>query len=136
MGQGYFSCDVDTGKVVAKTDIRSDGTVGRYTYTSPDYIQGGHGHEEYESVDDFLREMNKDKSEPQWKRDKDDPDSINRRWKGNGYDLGINDLMSLSYSELQMIADVSIEGYVHSTFEMMTETLVSQAQPKTLILKK
>jgi len=35
-----------------------------------------------------------------------------------------------------MIADASIEGYVHSTFEMMTETLVSQAQPKTLILKK
>ena len=125
----WFSCDDETGKVVAKTEIKSDGTVRRYPYTVPDKIKEGHGDTWYDSVDDFMKDM------PKGSRDKDDPKSKDRPWRGNGYDLGVSDLMSLPYDELQMIADASAGEYIHSTLEIMSETLVSQ-QPKQLVLKK
>lgn len=127
---GYFSCDENTGEVVAKTEQRSDGSVHRYEYTKPDNIKEGHGHSSYNNMSDYLKG---DKARTP--RDKNAPESKNRPWRGNGYNLGINDLMTLSYSELQMIADASAESYVHSTFEIMSETLASQ-QPKQLVLKK
>lgn len=125
----WFSCDEKSGKVVAKTEIKSDGTVRRYPYTVPDKIKEGHGDTWYDNVNDFMNDK------PKGSRDKNDPKSKNRPWYGNGYGLGINDLMALSYGELQMIANASAESYVHSTFEIMSETLVSQ-QPKQLVLKK
>lgn len=127
---GYFSCDEKTGEVVAKTEQRSDGSVHRYEYTKPDDIRAGHGHSSYKSMDDYLKD-----EKARTPRDKDAPESKDRPWRGNGYDLGIDDLISLSYDELQMIADASAGEYIHSTFEMMAETLVLQ-QPKQLVLKK
>lgn len=128
---GYFSCDEKTGEVVAKTEERSDGSVHRYEYTKPGDISAGHGHSSYKSMSDYLKD-----EKARIPRDKDAPESKGRPWRGNGYNLGISDLMTLSYSELQMIADTTFDEYVHSTFEMMAETLVSQQPVKKLILRK
>ena len=62
----WFSADVDTGDVVAKTEIQTDGTVNRYEYTQPDNIKEGHGDTVYNSYRDFEndnpnREVSRDK---------------------------------------------------------------------------
>ena len=82
----WFSYDIDTGDVVAKTEIKEDGTVRRYEYTEPDNIKAGHGDKWYDNLDKFM------KDEPTGERDKNDPASINRPWFGNGFDLGINNI--------------------------------------------
>lgn len=79
----FFSYDIDTGDVVAKTDIQNDGTVNRYTYTVPDNIKEGHGDTWYGSVTDFMNDN------PIDSRDKNDPRSIGRDWKGNGYTFDV-----------------------------------------------
>lgn len=48
-------------------------------YTVPDDIKCGHGDTWYNTYDDFVND------EPACSRDKDDPDSINRFWSGNGH---------------------------------------------------
>ena len=82
----YFSYDIDTGDVVAKTDIQNDGTVNRYTYTEPDNIRIGHGDAWYNTVEDFMNDN------PSGSRDKDDPASIGRDWKGNGHIFNTSNL--------------------------------------------
>lgn len=79
----WFSSDVDTGDVVAKTIINGNGTVNRYEYTKSDNIKEGHGHKWYDSVDDFMNDN------PSGSRDKNSEDSVYRYWSGNGYDLGL-----------------------------------------------
>lgn len=86
MGWGWFSCDEDTGEVVAKTDVQNDGAVNRYEYTKSDDIKAGHGDTRYDSMDDFLN----DKPDIDTSRDKNDPSSIDRPWFGNGYNFGLN----------------------------------------------
>ena len=76
---GWFSCDKDSGEVVAKTDVQNDGTVNRYTYTKPDNIKEGHGDTWYNNINDFYNDN------PIDSRPKDAPESINRPWKGNGH---------------------------------------------------
>ena len=85
---GWFSCDEDTGEVVAKTDVQEDGTVNRYDYTVPDKIKEGHGDKWYKDMDKFLED------EPSGSRDKDDEESKDRPWYGNGYDLGLSKVES------------------------------------------
>lgn len=119
-----FSADVDTGEVVAKTEIKPDGTVRRYPYTVPDKIKEGHGDEEYDSLDDFI------KGNPSFKRDKDDPKSIKRRWYGQGYDLALELLSNLSIEELQKLLDITSENYIHTSEEMFV-----RGTHKQLILK-
>ena len=68
----WFSCDVDTGEVVAKTEINDDGSVNRYEYTVPDNIKEGHGDKSYESYEDFINDN------PSFERDKNDEESIYR----------------------------------------------------------
>ena len=90
----WFSSDSETGKVVAKTDIHNDGSVHRYEYTTPDNIKGGHGHKIYSNYSDY------EQDKVSWERDKNDSESIGKRWKGNGYDLGVD---GLSYDELLLL---------------------------------
>ena len=86
----WFSYDIDTGDVVAKTRINDDGSINRYEYTKPDNIREGHGDTVYDTYEDFVNDNpNKDLS-----RDKNDEASIYRYWAGNGFDLGINELLS------------------------------------------
>ena len=82
----WFSCDVDTGEVVAKTEINEDGSVNRYEYTVPDNIKEGHGDKYYESYEDFINDN------PSFERDKKDEESIYRYWAGNGFDLGMSEI--------------------------------------------
>lgn len=127
----WFSADIESGDVVAKTDIKDDGTVRRYEYTEPGNIRAGHGDKSYKSYEDFLDDH------PDYIRDKDDPESINRRWFGNGYDLGINDLLELTSDELRNIMQSSINNYVHSTVDLMIEEIeLEKKTAKQLILKK
>lgn len=84
----WFSANED-GEVVAKTDIKDDGTVRRYDYTVPDDIKQGHGDTWYESVENFLEDK------PTGSRSKDAPDSIKRRWYGNGFNLTLDELKTL-----------------------------------------
>ena len=84
----WFSANED-GEVVAKTDVQSNGAVNRYEYTVPDHIEKGHGDIRYDSMEDFLNDN------PSRVRDKDDPDSIDRRWEGNGYSMTLDDLKRL-----------------------------------------
>lgn len=84
-GCGYFSYDIETGDVVAKTVIHEDGSVNRYEYTVPDDIKGGHGDTWYDSYQDFVND------EPAGSRDKDDSESINRSWYGNGHKESYSD---------------------------------------------
>ena len=88
---GWFSAD-DDGKVVAKTEIRDDGSVHRYDYTKPDDIEAGHGHKKWNDLDSYLHD---DEHPDKTFREKDDPKSINRRWHGNGYDLNMHTLDKL-----------------------------------------
>lgn len=120
----WFSADVNTGDVVAKTEIKADGTVRRYPYTVPDKIKEGHGDEAYDSLDDFM------KGQPSFKRDKDDPDSINRRWYGQGYNLALEVLNNLSIEELQELLDLTSENYIHTSEEMFV-----RETHKQLVLK-
>jgi len=76
----WFSAD-SRGRAVAKTEIHSDGTVHRFEYTVPDRIHEGHGHQKYNSIQEFIR---KHPDEADWERRVDHPDSINRKWKGQG----------------------------------------------------
>lgn len=120
----WFSADDETGEVVAKTDIKDDGTIRRYEYTHPDRIKDGHGDKQYDSYEDFL------KDNPSYNRSKNDPDSINRRWYGNGYDLALEVLNNLSLEELQELLEVSSENYVHTSEEMFV-----RGTHKQLVLK-
>ena len=85
---GWFSANED-GEVVAKTDVQKNGAVNRYEYTEPDHIEKGHGDIRYDSMEDFLNDN------PSRVRDKDDPDSIDRRWEGNGYNIIVENLKEL-----------------------------------------
>lgn len=84
----WFSANED-GEVVAKTDVQEDGAVNRYEYTMPDHIEKGHGDTRYDSMEDFINDISS------WSRDKNDPESVDRHWKGNGYNLTIKDLKNL-----------------------------------------
>lgn len=125
----WFSCDVETGKVVAKTEIKSDGTVRRYTYTVPDKIKEGHGDTWYDSVDDFM------KDKPKGSRDKDDPKSKDRRWYGNGYDLDINNLEELSIDDLYSLKFSLETEFIHSSAELMAG-IVMKEKTSQLVLKR
>lgn len=96
MAWGWFSANED-GEVVAKTDVQDDGTVNRYDYTVPDHIEEGHGDKWYKNMDDFMDDK------PLGSRDKNDPSSINRSWKGPGYDLDISIIDGLSVEELNYL---------------------------------
>ena len=85
---GWFSCDEETGDVVAKTDVHKDGTINRYEYTKPDDIKAGHGDKWYDDMKSFIEDK------PSGERDKDAEDSKNRRWSGNGFDLGLSKIES------------------------------------------
>lgn len=120
----WFSADEDTGEVVAKTEIKEDGTVRRYEYTKPDDIKAGHGDKAYDSYKDF------ENDNPSFERDKNDSDSINRRWYGNGYDLALETLKSLSLEELQELLDLTDDNYIHTSEEMFV-----RGTHKQLVLK-
>ena len=111
---GWFSAD-DDGNVIAKTEVQDNGSVDRYPYTKPDDIHAGHGHEHWKSMDSYLH----DDEHPDKKyRDKNAKKSINRRWKGPGYDLALEVLNNLSLEELQELLEISSEDYVHTSEEM------------------
>lgn len=122
----WFSAD-DDGNVIAKTEIREDGTVHRYPYTEPDDINAGHGHDKWNDLDSYLH--NDEKPDKRF-RDKNDPDSINRRWKGPGYDLALDVLNNLSLDELQELLSLTDESYIHTSDEMFVK-----GTQKQLILK-
>lgn len=84
----WFSAN-DDGEVVAKTDVHDDGEVHRYPYTEEDDITKGHGHIVYPSMEDFIND------DPSWERDKDDPNSKDRPWEGNGYTMTVEELKNL-----------------------------------------
>lgn len=63
-------------------------------------------------------------------RDKNDSESINRRWRGPGYDLTLEVLSNLSLEELQELLEASSENYVHTSEEM-----VVKGTHKQLVLK-
>ncbi len=84
----WFSADED-GKVVAKTNVRDNGTVARYEYTEPDDVSKGHGHKEYENMEKFIEDK------PYYTRDKYTEKSKNKKWHGEGYTLTIEDLIEL-----------------------------------------
>jgi hypothetical protein len=84
----WFSAN-ENGEVVSKTDIHDNGEIHKYPYTKEDDITKGHGHEVYNNIEDFIN------GEASWSRDKDDPRSKNRIWKGNGYSLTINELLNI-----------------------------------------
>ena len=113
---GWFGCDDETGEVLSKTEQRSDGTVHRYEYTTPDKIKEGHGHKVYDSMEDFL------KDNPSWARDKNALESLKKKWKGNGYDLGITDLEQLSLEELYSLKTT----FIHSTAELMLDEMMEE----------
>ena len=116
---GWFGSDED-GNVVSKTEIKSDGTVHKYDYTKPDDIQAGHGHVKWNNVSSYLNDNeNPDKNI----RDKNDSRSINRRWRGNGYDLGIYDLESLSLLQLKTLKETIQNEYMHSLDEIMIASI-------------
>ncbi len=85
---GWFSANED-GEVVAKTDVRDDGTVHRYEYTKEDDVKAGHGHKKYNSMNDFLED------DPAWNREKDNPKSVGKKWYGNGFNLTLEELKAL-----------------------------------------
>ena len=116
----WFSADDETGEVVAKTEIKDDGTVRRYEYTKPDDIKAGHDDKAYDSYEDFLNDN------PSYERDKDDPKSINRRWYGNGYDLTLAALDGLALEELKKLLEFSSENYVHTSEEMLVRDTYKQ----------
>lgn len=120
----WFSADVNTGEVVAKTDMKSDGSVRRYDYTVPDQIDKGHGDKKYDNLDDFLNDN------PSYTRDKNAKKSINRRWKGPGYDLALDVLNNLSLEEWQELLSLTDESYIHTSDEMFIK-----GTQKQLILK-
>ena len=120
----WFSADVDTGEIIAKTDIKEDGTIRRYEYTVPDKIKEGHGDKKYDSLEDFI------KDNPSFDRDKNDPDSIKRRWYGPGYNLTLDALNNLSLDELQELLSLTDESYIHTSDEMFVK-----GTQKQLILK-
>ena len=123
---GWFSSD-DDGNVIAKTEVQSDGSVDRYNYTKADDISAGHSHEKWKSMDSYLH----DDEHPDRKfRDKNDSESINRRWRGPGYDLTLEVLSNLSLEELQELLEASSENYVHTSEEM-----VVKGTHKQLVLK-
>lgn len=123
---GWFSSD-DDGNVIAKTEVQSDGSVDRYDYTKADDISAGHGHKKWKSMDSYLH----DDEHPDRKfRDKNDPESINRRWRGPGYDLALEMLNDLSLEELQELLELSSENYVHTSEEMFV-----RGTHKQLVLK-
>ena len=122
---GWFSADQDTGEVVAKTEVDDNGSVNRYPYTKPDDIKAGHGHEHYANMQDFINGKTDRKA-----RDKDDPESINRSWKGNGYDLALETLNNLSLEELQQLLTFINESYIHTNEDMLVKSV-----HKRLILK-
>lgn len=127
---GYFSCDEDTGEVVAKTEQRSDGTVHRYEYTKPDDIRAGHGHSSYKSMDDYLKGET-----ARIPRDKSAPESKGRPWQGNGYDLGINGLEDLSIDDLYALK-LSLETeFIHSSAELMAGIIMKE-KTSQLVLKR
>lgn len=121
----WFSADVDTGKVVAKTEIKPGGKVERYPYTKPDDIKEGHGHQVWQKTEDFLKGK-----KPDWERGKDDPKSAGRDWRGPGYDLALEVLSNLSIEELQELLDITSENYIHTSEEMFV-----RGTHKQLILK-
>ena len=104
----WFSCDVDTGEVVAKTAIQDDGTINRYEYTKPDDIKAGHGDIVYDSYDDFVN----DNPNEELSRSKDDESSIYRFWSGNGFNLGINDVDYLS-------SDFNNNSNIYTSFDLL-----------------
>jgi hypothetical protein len=73
----WFSADFQ-GRVIAKTQINSDGSIDRFEYTIPDKIHEGHGHKHYKTFRDFENDY------PEWEREADDAKSIRRHWAGNG----------------------------------------------------
>ena len=109
----WFSADVDTGKVVAKTDVREDGTVGRFEYTKPDDPNGGHGHLEYDSMEDFI------KDNPSYERDKNSEKSSRKPWRGNGMLLG--ELGKLSFEDLQILEATTDNEYIKRSARVMLE---------------
>jgi len=76
----WFSAD-SRGRVIAKTEIKPNGQVIRYPFTIPDDINSGHGHQIYNTLEDFIRNH---PDEANWERKANHPDSINRKWKGPG----------------------------------------------------
>lgn len=102
---GWFSAN-EEGEVVAKTEVKDDGTVHRYDYTVPDQIQYGHGHTEYENMEEFI------KDNPRYVRSKNDPRSYNRSWKGNGYDLDLSLIEGLSAEELYRFRNTLLQSKV------------------------
>ena len=124
---GWFGSDED-GRVVSKTEIdHSDGTVHKYPYTEADNIHAGHGHERWDSLDSY---MNDNSNPDRTYRSTDDPRSINRRWRGDGYDLALDVLNDLSLEELELLLSPS-KNYVHTSEEMLVKGMHKQ-----LILKK
>lgn len=85
----WYGADVESGKVVSKTDVHSDGSINRYEYTEPDCIEAGHGDKWYNDMNDYLNDN------PAGSRDKNDPKSIDRPWYGNGYDISLIELKSM-----------------------------------------
>ena len=76
----WFSAD-SRDRVVAKTVINRDGSVTRYQFTVPDNPHAGHGHAVWNTIEKFLKDH---PEEADWERKANHPDSINRKWKGNG----------------------------------------------------
>lgn len=109
---GFFTAN-DDGQVVAKTEINPDGSVDRYPYTKPDDIKSGHGHQTWGDLDDYLLDK-----KPDWERDKDAQKSQNRRWRGQGYDLSLEELNNLSIGELQELLELTSDNYIHTTEEI------------------
>lgn len=101
----WFSANED-GEVVAKTDVKGNGEVHRYTYTKEDDISKGHGHAIYESMEDFVAD-----EDPEWERDKDSPKSINRRRHGEGYNMILE--------ELKLLKECIISSELHTSNELI-----------------
>lgn len=122
----WFSADVDTGEVVAKTEIKGDGSIRRYEYTKPDDITAGHGDKSYDSYEDF------ENDNPSYIREKDDSLSINRRWYGNGYDLTLETLNNEALEEVQELLMTSSKYYDYTFEEMLVSNMHKHKQ---LVLK-
>jgi len=103
---GWYSAN-DDGKVVSKTEQRSDGSVHRYDYTKEDNIKSGHGHKVYKNMSDYIDDK------PSWSRSKDSVESKNKSWRGNGYIF--EKLYYCSFEELQYIAATTDNEYIRNS---------------------
>ncbi|HPE15079.1 MAG TPA: hypothetical protein PLT65_04520 [Bacilli bacterium] len=112
MSWGWFSSN-EEGKVVAKTDVHDDGSVHRYDYTKEDDISAGHGHTKYDNMNDFMN------GKSSWSRGKNDSGSAGRGWKGNGFNLNIDDMDFLDENELMVRSEEIRKSAVFSYDDLM-----------------